>query len=78
MSRLDFRKIQKARAGEPAQIFVENRRMHFADVIREQIERIRAEREGLKDKRGFDDRLTNWAALLRCSMRNARRIWYWS
>jgi hypothetical protein len=56
-NRLDFKKIWKARAGEPDDTFVEERRSRFADAILEQIERIKAEREAAIDKRGFDRRL---------------------
>jgi hypothetical protein len=56
-NRMDCKKIWKARAGEPDDTFVEERRSRFADAILEQIERIKAEREAATDKRGFDQRL---------------------
>jgi hypothetical protein len=56
-NRIDFKKIWKARAGEPDDTFVEERRSRFADAILEQIELIKAEREAATDKRGFDQRL---------------------
>lgn len=55
--RMDFKKIWKARAGEPDDSFVEERRSRFADAILEQIERIKVEREAATDKRAFDYRL---------------------
>ncbi len=56
-NRMDFKKIWKSRAGEPDEGFVEERRSLFAHAIREQIERIKTEREAATDKRGFDQRL---------------------
>jgi hypothetical protein len=56
-NRMDFKKIWKARAGELDDTFVEERRSRFADAVLEQIERVKAEREGATDKRGFDHRL---------------------
>jgi hypothetical protein len=56
-NRMDFKKIWKSRSGEPDESFVEERRRRFADAIREQIERIKTEREAATDKRGFDYRL---------------------
>lgn len=56
-NRMDFKKIWKARAGEPDDSFVEERRRRFADAVLEQIERIKAEREAATDKRAFDHRL---------------------
>lgn len=55
--RMDFKKIWKARAGEPDDTFVEERRSRFADAILEQIGRIKVEREAATDKRPFDGRL---------------------
>jgi hypothetical protein len=63
-NRMDFKKIWKSRAGEPDESFVEERRSRFADAIREQIERIKTEREAATDKRGFDYRLKILAGLL--------------
>jgi hypothetical protein len=56
-NRMDFKKLWKARAGEPDDTFVEERRLRFADAILEQIEKIKAEREVATDKRAFDHRL---------------------
>ncbi len=56
-SRMDFKKIWKSRAGEPDERFVEERRSRFADALREQMERIKTEREAATDKRPFDYRL---------------------
>jgi hypothetical protein len=56
-NRMDFKKIWKARAGEPDDTFVEERRSRFADAILEQIERIKVAREAATDKRVFDYRL---------------------
>jgi hypothetical protein len=56
-NRMDFKKIWKARAGEPDDTFVAERRSRFADAILEQIERVKVEREAATDKRGFDQRL---------------------
>jgi hypothetical protein len=56
-NRMDFKKIWKARAGEPDDSFVEERRSRFADAIHEQIDRIKTDRETAADKRGFDYRL---------------------
>jgi hypothetical protein len=56
-NRMDFKRIWKSRAGEPDDGFVEERRSHFADAIREQISRIKTDREPAADKRGFDYRL---------------------
>jgi len=56
-NRMDFKKIWKARAGEPDDTFVEERRSRFADAILEHIERIKVEREAATDKRVFDYRL---------------------
>lgn len=56
-NRMDFTKIWKSRAGEPDESFEEDRRSRFAHAIREQIERIKTEREAATDKRGFDHRL---------------------
>src|SRR5262249_36739766 len=56
-NRMDFEKIWKSRSGEPDERFVEERRSRFAHAIREQIERIRTDREAWGDKRGFNHRL---------------------
>jgi len=56
-NRMDSKKIWKARAGEPDDSFVEERRSRFADAILEQIERLKVEREAATDKRAFDHRL---------------------
>jgi NACHT conflict system protein len=56
-NRMDFKKIWKSRAGEPDEAFVEDRRVRFADEIREQIDRIKGEAEAATDRRGFDYRL---------------------
>jgi hypothetical protein len=56
-NRMDFTRIWKSRAGEPDESFVEERRSRFSEAIREQIERIKTERDAATDKRGFDYRL---------------------
>ncbi len=56
-NRMDFKRIWKARAGEPDDSFVEERRGRFADAILEQIERLKVEREAATDRRSFDQRL---------------------
>jgi NACHT conflict system protein len=56
-SSLDFGKIWKSRAGEPDDSFVEERRSRYAVAILGAVERIKKEREGATDKRGFDYRL---------------------
>jgi hypothetical protein len=56
-NRMDFKKIWRSRAGEPDERFVEERRSRFADALREQMGRIKTEREGATDKRPFDYRL---------------------
>jgi hypothetical protein len=62
--RIDFKKIWKSRCGDPDESFVEERRNRFADAILEEIERIKKEREGAADKRGFDHRLKIWGSAL--------------
>jgi hypothetical protein len=62
--RMDFKKIWKSRAGEPNDSFVEERRIRFADAIREEIARIQKDRDAAPDKRGFDYRLKIWGGAL--------------
>jgi len=62
--RMDFAKIWKARAGQTDDSFVEERRSRYADAILGAIERIKKEREGAPDKRGFDHRLKLLAGAL--------------
>ena len=61
---MEFKKIGKARAGEPDDTFVEERRGRFTDAILAQIERVKVEREAATDKRGFDQRLRLLAGAL--------------
>jgi len=62
--RIDFKKVWKSRCGDPDESFVEEQRNRFADAILEEIERIKKEREGAADKRGFDHRLKIWGSAL--------------
>src|SRR5262249_18204891 len=62
--RKDFRRIWRARSGEPDEIFVEERRTRFADALLEQIKRVQEEREVATDKRGFDHRLKLYGGAL--------------
>lgn len=62
--RMDFKRIWKARAGESDDRFMEERRTRFAGAILEEIERIKNDREGAADKRGFDHRLKMWGGAL--------------
>jgi hypothetical protein len=56
-NRMDFGSIWRARAGELDDTFVEERRALFSDAIREQIQRIKTDRDAATDKHGFEYRL---------------------
>lgn len=73
---MDFGRIWRARAGELDDTFVEERRARFSDAIREQIERIKTDREAATDKRGFDQRLKTLGGALAAldGMRSAKLI----
>jgi energy-coupling factor transporter ATP-binding protein EcfA2 len=75
-NRMDFGRIWRARAGELDDTFVEERRARFSDAIREQIERIKTDREAATDKRGFDQRLKALGGALAAldGMRSAKLI----
>jgi NACHT conflict system protein len=62
--RMDFKKIWKARSGQTDEIFVEDRRIRFADALIEQINRVQTERDAATDKRGFDNRLRLYGGVL--------------
>lgn len=63
-NRMDFARIWRARAGEVDDTFVEKRRALFSDAIREQIERMKTDREAAADKGPFDYRLKILAGTL--------------
>jgi hypothetical protein len=75
-NRMDFGRILRARAGELDDTFVEERRARFSDAIREQIERIKTDREAATDKRAFDHRLKALGGALAAldGMRSAKLI----
>lgn len=64
LDRLNSKKVWEARAGKPDDGFVEERRTRFADAIREQIDRIKHERDAAMGRRGFDFRLIRFGGAL--------------
>jgi hypothetical protein len=63
-NRMNFKKIWESRGGQPDERFLEERRIRYADAIRNGIERIQKECEEAADKRGFDHRLKILAGAL--------------
>jgi hypothetical protein len=57
VDRMDFKKIWKSRVGEQDDSFVEERRIRYADALREAIAELQAERGKAADTQGIDYRL---------------------